>query len=158
MTYEELRPIADAAAQAHMAGVLAASLKLLVLWWLESRWDAGAVNPYSGATGLGQVIPSGYSASFAYRPTSEELLNAEVNADWSARILQENLARAAELHPAWSSTEQLRLALKWYSGGWERSGDEVYEQVYWRHFEKQLVELMKGADAKTTRNRSASDE
>jgi len=154
MTLEQLLPIATEAAAAYQVGPLV----LLALWWIESHWDENAVNPITWATGLGQVIPSEYSASFAYRPTSEELLDAETNADWSARILQENLARAAELHPEWSSTEQLRLALKWYSGGWGRSGEKAYEQVYWRHFEKQLVELMKGVDAKTTRNSSTSNE
>ncbi len=129
MTFEQLVPIAKAAVVAYPALTVP---QLLALWWVESRWDPTVVNSASLATGLGQVMPQ--EAGFNDRPTIEELKDPTVNAEWSARILAGNLARA---------NGDLRQAVKWYSGGWASSGDEAFEATYWQPFLKKLGEMTK---------------
>jgi len=145
MGYDELRPIADAAAQVYLVGLEAAALKLLALWWLESGWNPHLVNPHTFAAGLGGVLSYESAAvwgeRFLTRPTVEELKDPKVSAQWTARLLAEKLERAQQLHPDWPKERQLRLALKWYSGGWERAGDAVFEREYWRPFQDTLSEL-----------------
>jgi len=132
MTLEQLLPIAQGAARTHPVGPLV----LLALWWIESRWDARAVNPHTLATGLGQVIPSDYGDAFSDRPSSEELLNPVVNADWSARILRQCLDHRRD---------DLRAAVKDYSGGWRSAGDDAFDRIYWQPFLRKYRELVGGA-------------
>jgi murein DD-endopeptidase MepM/ murein hydrolase activator NlpD len=61
------------------------------VWDFESGNNPGAVNKSSRATGLGQVMPR--EAGFPDRPTQQELLDPETNAEWSARILKSGLSR-----------------------------------------------------------------
>ena len=128
MTLEQLHPIAETAGLAHNVGTTV----LLAIWWVESRWNETAVNAQTLATGLGQVIPSEYGTMFASRPTSEELKDPVVNADWSARILRGNLTRRGE---------DLRAAVKDYSGGWGVSGDDAFDRIYWQPFLAKYREL-----------------
>ncbi|RLG78445.1 MAG: hypothetical protein DRO14_00480 [Thermoprotei archaeon] len=128
MTLEQLLPIAQGAARTHQVGPLV----LLALWWIESRWDARAVNPHTLATGLGQVIPSDYGGAFSDRPNSEELLDPAVNADWSARILRQCLDHRRD---------DLRSAVKDYSGGWRSAGDDAFDRIYWQPFLRKYREL-----------------
>lgn len=129
MTFDELVPIAEVAAKAYPAVTVP---QLLALWWIESRWNPEAVNTSSKATGLGQVMPK--EAGFPDRPTIEELKDPATNAEWSARILADNLERAGG---------DLRQAVKWYSGGWKASGDDAFERVYWQPFLRKLNEIEK---------------
>jgi cell wall-associated NlpC family hydrolase len=64
---------------------------LAAVWDFESSGNPGAINKSSGATGLGQVMPR--ERGFPDRPTQQELLNPETNAEWSARILKSGLQR-----------------------------------------------------------------
>ena len=62
----------------------------------ESGFNAASINKSSGATGLGQVMPSdapGYGSTFSGRPTTQQLLDPATNLDWSARILASALQR-----------------------------------------------------------------
>lgn len=63
------------------------------IWDFESSGNPGAINKSSGATGLGQVMPREAGAMFRDRPSQQELLNPETNAEWSARILKSGLDR-----------------------------------------------------------------
>ena len=129
MTFDELVPIAEAAAKAYPAVTVP---QLLAIWAIESNWNPDAVNASSKATGLGQVMPR--EAGFADRPTIEELKDPATNAEWTARILSDNLRR---------SNGDLRQAVKWYSGGWKASGDDAFERVYWQPFLDKLAEIEK---------------
>jgi len=129
VTLEQLLPIAEVAGETHHV----APVVLLALWWVESRWDETAINPQTLATGLGQVIPRDYGRMFSDRPTSKELLDPAVNADWSARILRSYLDRRRG---------DIRAALKGYSGGWETAGDDAYDRVYWQPFLRKYRELV----------------
>ena len=134
MTYGELRPIADMAADRYDVDALA----LLALWYLESSWRPDAVNTLSWATGLGGVLSHEsaaiYGGGFTSRPTVEELKDPAVNADWSASILADNLERY---------DGDLRRAVKAYSGGWGVAGDTAFDAQYWKPFEAKLAQLRK---------------
>ncbi|MBI5305523.1 MAG: phage tail tape measure protein [Chloroflexi bacterium] len=68
----------------------------------ESAFKPGAINRASGATGLGQVMPSdthiirngvNYDRMFRDRPTTKQLLDPATNIEWTARILAGNWKR-----------------------------------------------------------------
>lgn len=134
LTYAEIRPIADVAADTYDLDALA----LLSIFWLESSWRPEAVNESSWATGLGGVLSHEsaaiYGNTFADRPTVEELKDPAVNADWSASILADNLERY---------DGDLRKAVKAYSGGWGVAGDTAFDTQYWKPFEAKLQALRK---------------
>ena len=77
----------------------------------ESGGDPNAGHKVSGATGLGQVMPR--EAGFPGRPTRAELLDPDVNLDWSARILADGFKR-------WKTPQQAAAA---YLGALDRNGN-----------------------------------
>lgn len=109
---------------------------------IESGADPQAVNEYSGATGLMQVMPSDawkwvpaekeelrakYKEWFGWRPTSEELKTPAVNLEWGCTILAGYLTRFGG---------DMKRALYHYSGGDTWPSVEHYEETYWRRFEQ----------------------
>lgn len=109
---------------------------------LESGGDADAVNEYSGATGLMQVMPSDawkwvpaekeelrakYKAWFGWRPTSDELKAPDVNLEWGCKILAGYVERAGG---------DMKRALYYYSGGDTWPSVAHYEETYWQRFEQ----------------------
>lgn len=118
-----LRYIPLAASAADKEGI--DPLLLLALWNHESGCDPNAVNNGQNgtratkATGLGQVMPSDAYVSpekFSNRPTSAELKDPELNAMWSASILEGALR----------TNDSLYDALNAYSGG---HGQGFYDSV-----------------------------
>jgi soluble lytic murein transglycosylase-like protein len=65
------------------------SLLLAAIVTHESGWRAGAVNSHSGATGLGQVLPSAYGPCRG-QTSCAPLLDPAVNLNASAAILRAN--------------------------------------------------------------------
>lgn len=69
---------------------------LLAIIKIESGGNARARNAASGATGLGQVMPSDsriHPEWFKDRPTSAQLLDPATNIEWMARVYKGNLDR-----------------------------------------------------------------
>lgn len=56
----------------------------------ESEWDAGAIGP-AGEVGLMQIMPQEAGDAFSDRPTTEELLDPEINLRTGCAILSANL-------------------------------------------------------------------
>ncbi|WP_376957742.1 phage tail length tape measure family protein [Azospirillum sp. A26] len=81
----------------------------------ESSWNPNAVNPKSGAAGLGQVMPANWKAYGITNP-----LDAQQNMEASARILREHLDRAGG---------DVSKALSTYSGHIKTSGDAYVASV-----------------------------
>lgn len=132
MTRVEVRAIADVVAAKHGLDPLV----LCAIWWLESSWRPEVVNQTSFAVGLGGVLSHEsaaiYGDVFASRPTIAELKDPATNAEWSARILSQNMV---------ATGGDLRAAVKRYSGGWTQAGDAAFVTQYWAPFQRKLAEL-----------------
>ncbi|MBP2310493.1 transglycosylase SLT domain-containing protein [Azospirillum melinis] len=81
----------------------------------ESSWDPNAVNPRTGAAGLGQVMPANWKAYGITNPA-----DPAQNLDAAARILKEHLDRAGG---------DVSKALSTYSGHIKTSGDAYVSAV-----------------------------
>jgi len=107
---------------------------ILAMIYLESKGDAGTINPRSRATGLMQVMPrEANPQKFGDRPTQAQLLDPETNIRWGIRILQWSLR----------GDRTLEEGLYYYSGGttWQDRGR--YERMYWRPLQKYRLRIAK---------------
>ena len=105
---------------------------VLAIIYIESKGNAGAINPHGEATGLMQIMPKESNpAVFGTRPTKAELLDPQTNITWGIRILQVCLR----------GNRTLEEGLYYYSGGQAWQDYDRYRRLYWRPFQKARLQI-----------------
>jgi hypothetical protein len=97
---------------------------------IESSGNPNAINPESGATGLGQIMPQEAGELFSDRPTQAELLDPETNIEWTCKLLHYYIVDEllSVYHTLWK-----------YSGFGNRSREEY--EPYWHKFKAERERL-----------------